>query len=114
MPSSSAPSRSTVRAEPASISVEVAYSPRAGEVDLVRLTLAAGSTALQALHASGLLERHPQIDATASRLGIWGRGCLSGAPLRDGDRVELYRELRVDPKEARRERYRGQRARQRR
>lgn len=103
-----------MRAEPPPISIEVAYSPRAGEVELVALTLAAGSTALQALHASGLLERHPQIDAASSRIGIWGRSCQSGALLRDGDRVELYRELRVDPKEARRERYRGQRARLRR
>jgi uncharacterized protein len=41
--------------------------------------------------------------------GIWGRRCDMGQALRDGDRVEIYRALAVDPKEARRLRYKGQR-----
>lgn len=88
--------------------VEVAFSPAAGEVDLVRLELAAGSTALQALRASRLMERHPQIDPSVMSLGIWGRACAPATALRDGDRLEIYRPLKVDPKEARRQRYRQQ------
>jgi uncharacterized protein len=107
MPSCSAPSRSTVHAE-ASIEVELAYSPRAGIVELSRLRLPSGSTAGQALKASGLLDRHPGLDAATASLGLHGRPCEAATVLRNGDRLELYRELRVDPKEARRQRYRAQ------
>ncbi|MEN9544351.1 MAG: hypothetical protein RLZZ598_1184, partial [Pseudomonadota bacterium] len=63
---------------------------------------------LQALSRSGLLERHPHIEPDAGQIGIHGRHCAPSQALRNGDRVELYRALRVDPKDARRERYRGQ------
>lgn len=92
--------------------VEVAYSPLGRVVDRVELTLAEGSTALQALQASGLLQRHPDIDLSVQRVGVWGRLCRPDEPLREGDRVELYRPLTVDPKEARRLRYRRQGGRQ--
>lgn len=90
------------------IAVEVVFSPAAGEIDLVHLDLAAGTTALQALRASRLMERHPQIDPSVMALGVWGRACAPGSMLRDGDRLEVYRPLKVDPKEARRQRYRQQ------
>ena len=95
--------------ERASLRVEVVYSPRAGEVERVELRLAAGATVLQALRASGLLERHPEIDLTQQRVGVWGRTRSPAEPLHDGDRVELYRPLLVDPKQARRLRARRQR-----
>lgn len=99
-------------AEPAEIlRVEVAYSPRPRQVELCELRLPAGSTVLDALQASGLLSRHPPIDADRLRLGVWGRVVARGEPLRDGDRVEVYRPLQVDPKEARRLRQRRQRRR---
>ena len=44
-------------------------------------------------------------------LGIWGRRCQAQQPVREGDRIEIYRPLRVDPKVARRERFRKQGAR---
>ena len=70
--------------------------------------LAAGSTASQALAASGLLAKFPGlVDAP---MGVWGRTCAPDHPLRDLDRVEVYRALTVDPKEARRLRH-GQRGR---
>ncbi|MGA0608610.1 RnfH family protein [Caldimonas sp. KR1-144] len=90
------------------IVVEVAYSPAAGEIELVRLELAAGSSALQALRASRLMERHPEIDPSVMALGVWGRACAPSAMLCDGDRLEVYRALKVDPKEARRQRYQKQ------
>jgi len=95
----------------AALKVSVAYSPRAGEVDLVELSLPEGTTLEQALRASGLAARHPGVDLTALKLGIWGRNSSLDETLRDGDRVEVYRPLQVDPKEARRLRYRSHRER---
>lgn len=92
------------RAPAATIQVEVAYSPRPGEVDVVALQLPAGSTVHDAVRASGLVPRHG-LDAQALRLGVWGKAKEAAVPLRERDRVEIYRPLRVDPKEARRQRY---------
>ena len=58
---------------------------------------------IDAIEASGLCSRHA-LDAAALKAGIWGRVQPPQTPLRDQDRVELYRPLRVDPKEARRRR----------
>ena len=90
--------------------VEVAYCPRPGETDLVALTLPAGAAVVDALDASGLLPRHA-LAAEGLMLGVWGRRCEPASLLRDRDRVEIYRALIVDPKEARRQRYKGQKPR---
>ena len=95
----------------ASMGVTVAYSPRAGEVDETVLSLAAGATVQDAVRASQLALRHPKIDFAAMKLGVWGKLRAPSDALRDGDRVELYRPLTVDPKEARRLRYRQHRER---
>jgi putative ubiquitin-RnfH superfamily antitoxin RatB of RatAB toxin-antitoxin module len=84
--------------------VEVVYCPRPGVTDRVALTLPAGATAVDALVASGLAQRHGLAGA-GLKLGIWSRACEPGSLLRDRDRVEIYRALVVDPKEARRLRY---------
>ena len=89
--------------------VEVVYSPAAREVDRVALDVAQGATVLHALRESRLLERHPQIDLANAKVGVWGRVAPLSQVLREGDRVEVYRPLTVDPKEARRQRYRKQR-----
>lgn len=97
-------------ARPASaVTVTVAYSPAAGQVDTVALRLPSGATVADALHASGLLERHGLTAGPDLVLGVWGRRQPPDTPLREADRVEIYRGLQVDPKEARRLRYRGQR-----
>jgi uncharacterized protein len=88
--------------------VEIVYSAAARCVDCVALSLPAASTVREALIASGLLERRGLAIDTV-RCGVWGRRCELAHVLRDGDRVEIYRGLMVDPKEARRLRYRGQR-----
>ncbi|MBC7941183.1 MAG: RnfH family protein [Chitinophagaceae bacterium] len=90
------------------ITVEVVYCPRPGAVDRVALQLAAGTTVADALRLSGMLERHGLAPA-GLRLGVWGRLCEPGSALRDHDRVELYRPLSLDPKEARRLRHQRQR-----
>ena len=87
------------------LTVEVVYCAAAGCNDLMSLQVAAGCTAQQAITASGLLERHG-LDISSLRLGVWCKVCDPGWVLRDRDRVEIYRPLTVDPKEARRLRYR--------
>lgn len=83
--------------------VEVVYALRGG-FDAVALDVAPGTTAGQAVKASGIPARHPGIDL--SQLGIFGRRVAADAPLAEGDRVEIYRPLARDPKETRRERAR--------
>jgi putative ubiquitin-RnfH superfamily antitoxin RatB of RatAB toxin-antitoxin module len=76
----------------------------------VSLQMQDGATVADAVRASGLCARHALVEA-ALRVGVWGRVQPLDAGLRDRDRVELYRGLLGDPKEARRLRYkRSQRA----
>jgi putative ubiquitin-RnfH superfamily antitoxin RatB of RatAB toxin-antitoxin module len=88
------------------LSVQVAYSPVPEQVDLRGLHLPVGATVADALRASGLLEQHSLILDQNLVCGVWAKIRPLSHPLRDGDRVEVYRPLRVDPKEARRQRYR--------
>ena len=74
--------------------------------EVVELRLEAGSTAGHALARSGLARRFPDVDLATAPLGIWSRPCGRETPLRDGDRVEVYRPLQADPKELRRRRAR--------
>jgi putative ubiquitin-RnfH superfamily antitoxin RatB of RatAB toxin-antitoxin module len=90
--------------------VEVVYSPAAGEVWQWNGELPEGASLRAALQASGIAEAHPALDVARAAVGVWGRRCGLDEPLRDGDRVEIYRPLKVDPKEARRLRDRRQRA----
>lgn len=71
--------------------------------------LQAPATVAQALAQCGLLEALEQGSApTPLPIGVWGRRTSLAAPLHDLDRVELYQALRVDPKVARRERFKSQ------
>ena len=71
---------------------------------MVEVELPEGTTAADALAASGLLERFPAIVRADCRLGLWNKPCAPGALLRDGDRVEIYRGLQADAKALRRSR----------
>ena len=93
------------------ISVTVLYSPGARQVREWNLTLPAGACLLQALHASGLGEFVPDAELAQLPVGVWGCKATLDSLLRPGDRVEVYRPLKVDPKVARRERFRKQGAR---
>ncbi len=90
----------------AGLRVEVAAALLPGQVELTRLALPSGSNVEFALRASGLRQRLPEALWSTLALGIWGRTCQPETVLRDGDRIELYRGLQVDPKTARRLRYR--------
>lgn len=90
------------------IDVEVVYAlPR--EQVVVQLALPANATVESAIHHSGLLTRYPDIaDAVLQKgnLGIFGKTVKADTLLKAHDRVEIYRPLSVDPKEARRRRVR--------
>ena len=82
--------------------VEVVYaSPDRQRVVCVPLT--EGLTALEAVCASGILAEARELDAGELVLGIWGRRVDVSQRLRADDRVEIYRSLRCDPREARRQ-----------
>jgi len=87
------------------IRVTVVYAPGPRQTVEVSLELKSGQTVWDAVLASGLPERFPDLLTTSPLLGIWGRKVTAGHGLRDLDRVEIYRPLRVDPKVARRERF---------
>lgn len=70
---------------------------------VVGLPLHEGMTAQEAVQASGLLEEFPALRGAVLALGIYGRRIEGEQVLRPGDRVEIYRPLRLDPREARRQ-----------
>ncbi len=82
------------------ILIEVAYGDNKKQ-KIYRLTLPSGSTARQAVLNSPLSADFPEADLYAP-LGIFGKSVPDTTPLQTGDRVELYRPLKADPKEARR------------
>lgn len=86
--------------------VEVAYA-RPEAQTLLCVDLPPGVTAGEAVVRSGILERHPEIEWPGAPIGVFGRRADPDRLLREGDRVEIYRPLIVDPKEARRRRAAG-------
>ena len=77
-----------------------------GRQEVIALELAAGATVADALEAAALGARFPGEDLAALDVGVWGSRVARDARLREGDRVEVYRPLRADPKEMRRRRVR--------
>jgi len=105
------------------LKLTLVYSSAARQVREIALELPAGSTLAQALerarlqwgasHAQGANGCNgiqdgawPFAPVAAGEFGLWGRAATATTVLHDGDRIEIYRPLRVDPKVARRERYR--------
>lgn len=86
--------------------VEVAYAAP-HEQAIVTLQVLPGTTLEEAVRRSGILERFPEIDARALKLGVFGKLSRPDAELRPRDRVEIYRPLLADPKEVRKQRARG-------
>lgn len=85
------------------INVQVIYL---GERGLFRqhLRLPAGSSVMQAVNASGVSDAASPGCIDPARLGIFSRRVAPDAPVSDGDRIEIYRPLTADPKDARRRR----------
>lgn len=86
-----------------SIQVEVVYALPEQQW-LVRVDLPASSTAEEAIRHSGLNEKVPGGLPSAAKVGVWNHVVSPETTLNDGDRVEVYRPLVADPKEARRKR----------
>ncbi|MGA9912299.1 hypothetical protein SAMN05444172_1734 [Burkholderia sp. GAS332] len=87
----------------ARLSIEVCYA-LADEQTLIAVELPEGATVQQALDASGILQRYPQIDLGTQKVGVFGKLKPLDAVLADHDRVEIYRPLLVDPKLSRQRR----------
>lgn len=87
------------------IQVTLVCAPGARDAREKTLSLPATATVADSLRASGWLSELPDVMAAAPDVGIWGRKASLSQGLRDGDRVEVYRALTVDPKVARRERF---------
>jgi putative ubiquitin-RnfH superfamily antitoxin RatB of RatAB toxin-antitoxin module len=87
------------------IAVSVVYAlPDRGTQ--IELRLPSGATVADAIQRSGLAGLHPEVDTLRCPVGIFGRRVQRYRVLADGDRVELYRPLLADPKDARRHRAR--------
>lgn len=86
------------------VNIEVCYALPARQ-EIVRLKLSEGCTVSQAIEASGLLQKHPELVLDQiNKIGVFGKLARLDTVLRDKDRVEIYRPLIADPKEVRRKR----------
>ena len=83
------------------ISVEVAYAS-VEKQELISLTVDEGSRIQDVIEASGILEKFPEINLEKQKVGIFGELRKLEDKVHAGDRVEIYRELLMDPKVARR------------
>lgn len=82
------------------IAIEVTYaSPETQE--LRALSVPEGSTVEAVIKRSGLLERFPEIDLTKNKVGIFNQQVALSQRVQVGDRIEIYRPLTIDPKQAR-------------
>lgn len=85
------------------LEVELAYAGRGSQYSRI-LCVPYGTTLRGVLDRARIVERHPEIDLTFWRVGIFGEIRTLDEPVGAGDRVEIYPPLRCDPKEARRRR----------
>jgi hypothetical protein len=86
---------------PECATVEVAYAlPERQHVRIVELT--EGMTAMDAIESTGLLRECPELAGRRLEVGIFGRVVAADQLLRPGDRVEIYRRLKADPRATRR------------
>jgi len=70
----------------------------------VRLEVPDESTIQEAIELSGVLKQYPQIDLTTQKVGVYGKLAKLDAPIREGDRIEIYRKITVDPQQVQRRR----------
>ena len=85
------------------LKVEVCYALPEKQV-MISVSLPEGATLLQADEATGILEKNTENDPAKNKFGIYAKLSRPDTPLRDRDRVEIYRPLIADPKEVRKQR----------
>lgn len=81
--------------------IEVVYATPSRQ-ELIELDVDAPLSVADAIRASGIERLFPDEDLAARDVGIWGRIVSRDAMAKDGDRIEIYRSLERDPREARR------------
>lgn len=87
------------------IQITLVYSPQSRITREIMMDVLAGTTVHQALLQSKLQDDFPNLTVRPDHVGVWGRKVDQSHVLRDQDRIEIYRDLTVDPKVARRERF---------
>ena len=85
------------------IRIEIAYA-RPDKQAILTLTVAAGTNVAEAIEQSAISDEFPDISIDPAAVGIFSRKVPMDQVLREGDRIEIYRPLIADPKEARRQR----------
>ncbi|MGJ8620063.1 MAG: RnfH family protein [Methylophilaceae bacterium] len=85
------------------ITVEVAYALPDQQL-IIPVQVTVETTAEEAIHASNIISKCPEIDLAKNQVGIFGKLAKLDTPLRHMDRVEIYRPLIADPKEVRKQR----------
>lgn len=92
--------------------ITVVYAPSPLDVREWLTQMPEGGSLRQAIAQCGALQEFSDLSEMlttgALTVGVWGRAARADQLLQEDDRVEIYRPLRVDPKVARRERFRGQ------
>jgi putative ubiquitin-RnfH superfamily antitoxin RatB of RatAB toxin-antitoxin module len=83
--------------------VEVAFA-LPNEQLIIPISMPPEANAEAAIRASGILSKFPEIDLNVNQIGIFGKLSKLDAPLRNLDRIEIYRPLIADPKEVRKQR----------
>jgi putative ubiquitin-RnfH superfamily antitoxin RatB of RatAB toxin-antitoxin module len=85
------------------MNVGVCYAQADRQIWL-RLEVPEGSTIAEAIELSGLVSQYPEIDLESQKVGIFGKISKLDAPVKDGDRVEIYRKITADPQQVQRRR----------
>ena len=85
------------------INVEVCYA-LPDKQTLLSVRLKADATIEQIIETSGILEQYPSINLADSKVGVFSKLSKLGDTVHDGDRVEIYRPLLIEPKEVRKQR----------
>jgi putative ubiquitin-RnfH superfamily antitoxin RatB of RatAB toxin-antitoxin module len=88
--------------DPGTVAVEVVFA-LTDRQELVAVNVPAGTSAGEAVKQSGVANKFPEQDLSECQLGIWGRPVDHDRQLQDGDRIEIYRSLLIDPRDARRQ-----------
>lgn len=81
--------------------VEVVFA-LATRQDLLAVDVPEGATVAEVISLSGIARHFPDQNIEALQAGIWGQPVQGDRQVREGDRVEVYRPLEMDPREARR------------
>ncbi|MEE8343803.1 MAG: RnfH family protein [Woeseiaceae bacterium] len=87
--------------DPGRLAIEVVFALPARQ-ELISLTVDPGTTVAMAIRQCAIGDLFPEEDLENCQAGIWGKPVGRDHPLQDGDRLELYRPLSMDPREARR------------